>query len=919
VNFLSAGFLWALPMVAGPVLIHLINRRPPQRKIFSHIAWLSAVHRATMPRKRLKDRLLLIARTLLVLFLILFFARPVVNRGVLASSENSEAIVVLLDVSASMGVVESGRSGLESAKERVLSAVRRLPAGAALGLVTFSDEVESELAPTPERNRFAAALQSAPLTYRATDMRAALALGYDMLSHQTAKKRTLLIAGDQARHAWRGLLNAGKPADHFDPQVRVIFFEAVPAVDNKGFISANLRFSEEGSLHGHAEARGVDVGNDFPWKLSLNGRVAAQGQKTPVDFTVSLPEGGAFDGVLETRADAAPFDDAYYVAGRLPKGFRVLLIDGASAMAPADAETYYLKSALESPRDPRIESLDVIRPESLPGVALDSYRVIVLANVGTLGALETEVLRWVQNGGGLLVSAGTQWAKPPAAPLGLLRTHALVKNGERVNPPPKNGVIAQALSNSEAFEWPQISVSSYFQPEAIDPQDVLLTLENGDPLLIQKSVGQGRVLFLTTSLSRAWTTLPSKPAFAPLMRELIAMLADPLRRQTSLQLNVGEPVRLPVSKTIRSAAITAPDGVVSAARVNDDGVLEWNAVAKPGVYRVQSQNSADAFSFAVNIPDLEHEGDLARVSNGDLRAAFPNAPIQTVFGKSSRPEALSAALQGRDLTNLFLTLALLMFALETALILLSMPARAAVAALLLLSLAPAARAANHFEFRQLKYDGAWDPYPNVQDSIFQMVHTMTNIPFDPERVVVTLKSPQLFDNPFLIIKGNAAVSFDAEEKRQLKTFIDRGGLVFVDDTLCNPKGPFSESIHRLFAELFPDRAFQKLALDHAVFRSFFLLRTVSGRRIAEKWLEGLDVSAGLGGENRTAVIYCPNDLLGAWVKDNIGQYVYSCEPGGEAQRWEALKLTINIIYFSLTGTYKNDAIHQPFIERKLGT
>ena len=50
--------------IAAPLLIHLINRRPPQRKIFSHIPWLSAVHRETMPRKRLKDRLLLLARTL---------------------------------------------------------------------------------------------------------------------------------------------------------------------------------------------------------------------------------------------------------------------------------------------------------------------------------------------------------------------------------------------------------------------------------------------------------------------------------------------------------------------------------------------------------------------------------------------------------------------------------------------------------------------------------------------------------------------------------------------------------------------------------------------------------------------------------------------------------------------------------------
>lgn len=119
-------------------------------------------------------------------------------------------------------------------------------------------------------------------------------------------------------------------------------------------------------------------------------------------------------------------------------------------------------------------------------------------------------------------------------------------------------------------------------------------------------------------------------------------------------------------------------------------------------------------------------------------------------------------------------------------------------------------------------------------------------------------------------------------------------------------------------ELYPEQPLSKLSTDHAVFRSFFLLRGVAGRRVSEKYLEGVSLGGQNGGEGRTAVIYSPNDVMGAWVKDNLGQYVYSCEPGGEPQRWESFKLMLNIVYFSLTGTYKKDAIHQPFIERKLG-
>jgi len=225
---------------------------------------------------------------------------------------------------------------------------------------------------------------------------------------------------------------------------------------------------------------------------------------------------------------------------------------------------------------------------------------------------------------------------------------------------------------------------------------------------------------------------------------------------------------------------------------------------------------------------------------------------------------------------------------------------------------------NRFVWVQLKYKGAWDPYSQVHESVFGHIRQMTNIPFEPERKIVTLNDPNLFEYPFLLIKGNAAFKISKKEKVRLKQYIDRGGFVFFDDTLADRQSQFAKSIKSIFLEIFPNRVFQRLPKDHALYRSFFLLRNVAGRRISVRYLEGFDVGGQGGGEGRTAVIYCPNDLLGSWVKDRLGEYVYSCEPGGESQRWESFKLTINLIYFSLTGTYKRDAVHQPFIEKKLG-
>jgi len=224
---------------------------------------------------------------------------------------------------------------------------------------------------------------------------------------------------------------------------------------------------------------------------------------------------------------------------------------------------------------------------------------------------------------------------------------------------------------------------------------------------------------------------------------------------------------------------------------------------------------------------------------------------------------------------------------------------------------------NNFCFAQLRHDGAWDPYPNVPAAILEMVRSYTNIPFSPERKIVSLADESIFEYPFFIVKGNSALKFSPGEKRNLKIFIDRGGTVFFDDTLADRSGDFFKSIRKTLEDLYPGLSFKRLPPDHSLFRSFFLLKNVAGRRISEKFWEGLDVGGQGGGESRTAVIYCPNDLLGAWMRDQLGQYAFTCEPGGEAQRWESFKLTINLIYFGLTGTYKKDAIHQPFIEQKL--
>jgi len=216
-----------------------------------------------------------------------------------------------------------------------------------------------------------------------------------------------------------------------------------------------------------------------------------------------------------------------------------------------------------------------------------------------------------------------------------------------------------------------------------------------------------------------------------------------------------------------------------------------------------------------------------------------------------------------------------------------------------------------FVFAQVKYAGEWDPYPTIWREIRRLLEMTTSIKAHAERKVVEIDE-EIFDYPFLWLIGkNDFPVFSPSEAKTLRNFIDRGGMIFIDDASDTVASDFRRKIKSEFQRVFPDKPWQKIPLSHAVFRSFYLLRGVSGRRIWREYLEGIAVG------ERFVVILSRNDVSGTWQKDHFGNYIYECYPGKDRQRWESHKLTINLIMYSLTGTYKSDAVHQPFIERKL--
>ena len=216
-----------------------------------------------------------------------------------------------------------------------------------------------------------------------------------------------------------------------------------------------------------------------------------------------------------------------------------------------------------------------------------------------------------------------------------------------------------------------------------------------------------------------------------------------------------------------------------------------------------------------------------------------------------------------------------------------------------------------FSVSMLKYDGNWNPRPSSVRKLLLEVEKRTSVQVEPMVVPVVGYSGDIFQHPFLIIAGDQGFEPFAEETRMaLKRYLLAGGFLFIDSSEGVLNGDFDQSIRREFLAIFPNRPVVKLSKNHVCYKSFYLIEEPLGRLQLASYLEGVEQ------DDRVMVIYSQNDLLGAYSRDNFGNWEYEVFPGGEVQRDMAYRMGINLVMYSLCINYKSDQVHIPFILKR---
>ena len=99
-----------------------------------------------------------------------------------------------------------------------------------------------------------------------------------------------------------------------------------------------------------------------------------------------------------------------------------------------------------------------------------------------------------------------------------------------------------------------------------------------------------------------------------------------------------------------------------------------------------------------------------------------------------------------------------------------------------------------FTFATGRYQsGDWDAAPLVPPNLIDSVARYTTIDVAPAPVIVDLGSRELFRYPLVYLTGHLPFRFTTAERTAVRKYLDRGGMLFVDDHNHDIGGVFHQT------------------------------------------------------------------------------------------------------------------------------
>lgn len=443
--FVASGFAIAgAAMMAGPALIHLMNRNRYRTINWAAMDFLLEAMQSNRRLLRIRDLLLMALRALALLLFGLALARPYfssTNSALPASSKPPHAILVI-DNSMSSSLESISGSALEQSRKQAREFLDKLPASSQISVIALCGAQSRRITdPFTSRTDAADAIDKIVATHGAGELTHALNQARRLAEQTPSLSPYVVVFGDQQRSQWQRLAQGNPPEEEIP--VLLVGSES-PAPDNAwveefGLPDGLAEIGMSTRLVARVRYRGEQPRDNVAVTFQVrDNEVETKFLDFPVgDTTRTLAFDYVFDPMdvdparvssiplsIHIAGDALPADDSRSLIVPLVASTPVVFIDQWSDTEEAPAlgrlgETWVLRQLLCPQTEAERNQPHLIRPIHLSQreaageplrAALREARLVVVAGIGAPSAELVAMLRqYVEQGGQLAIAAGGEF------------------------------------------------------------------------------------------------------------------------------------------------------------------------------------------------------------------------------------------------------------------------------------------------------------------------------------------------------------------------------------------------------------------------------------------------------------------------------------------------------------------------------
>lgn len=642
-------YLAGLAALSLPLIFHLVRRTPRGRQDFSSLMFLAPTVPKLTRRSRL-DQLLLLLLRLAALALVAFaFSRPFLREASLLSLTDlaGRRVAILVDTSASMRRGDLWQQAVQRA-EKELDDLNPQDDVAlyAFGsrLQTIVEFTEPEAAPVVDKPQFVRnRLRQLQPDWGTTDLGTALvAVAGELdtatdVSQSTLEPQIVVIGDLQAGSRIEALRSFEWPK-----RVPVVIHRVVPTKTTNAY--AHILPNEEGSELADVRVRVANAADSKSDQFYLNW-VGDRGSSKSNETAVYVPAGqsrvvrvprGVDDLAADRivlRGDDQDFDNTFYVVPPLKQAATILYVGMDKPDSPEGLQ-YFLRLAVANDplRQVEVRSVDEKQPLFSPADPAPDL-VVVSREIPT--DWQTTLTGYVERGGQLLLVPANREATE-------LLTAFYDDVELQAETTPQQGAdnylllgtidfthaLFAPLAGPRYSDFTKIHFWKYFPISLKTPltTQIIARFDNGAPALLERVVGDGRILGLTSGWQPSDSQLALSSKFVPFIGALLDLACGGADATASVQ--VHDSVSLPVDQGAAAIVVRVPDGRESRLEA---GQSQFTATTQPGIYLARTHPSETR--FAVNLSAAESNTaplDLEQLEQAGVRRGTEQTRVERI-------------------------------------------------------------------------------------------------------------------------------------------------------------------------------------------------------------------------------------------------------------------------------------------------